>query len=170
MGRKVWLDQAEEAGLGAAHAQVAGLGGVLLTAKVEESVEDVGEDFFFQAEALGVALTLSHGRAEEDFPVLEGDHIGGGGIAEKILVDAGTGGGGKEGDLDGMEVGGEPVVEAGDGRLGLAAEAVEGQGKFTLTVVQADRREVLWGGVRISRLCPFPGGLWGIRCGHGACF
>jgi hypothetical protein len=109
--------------LGAAHPLVAALGGVVFAAEVEETVEDVGEEFVFQAEAFGVALAFGHGGADEQFAVMEGDDVGGRGVAEELGVDAAAGSGAEEGNFEGLEVAGETVREAADGGFSPGLES-----------------------------------------------
>lgn len=132
-------------------------GMVIQAAEVEQPVEDVGQDFLVQAEALGLALFFRHGRADEDFPMVEGDDVGGGGVLEEIAVDPGDCGGGEQGDFDVFQPAREAASEAGGGGFSLPGQSRERQWVLFLPVVDRDP--------------DFPSscGLWGIRSGHGAC-
>ena len=55
---------------------------------MENPVEDVGEKFIPKAEAVALAELSGDFRADNNFPVGEGENIGGGGIAEMDAVQA----------------------------------------------------------------------------------
>jgi len=63
---------------------------IVLTAEVEEAVEDVGEGFVVEGEATLLPLALGDGGADENFTVVEGDDVGGGGIIHEIPMDFGN--------------------------------------------------------------------------------
>ena len=83
---KSGLPRFAQAGLEAAHGEGCGPVGVAKTGEVEDAVEDVGEEFVAEAEAVPRAQLGGDGGANDNFPVGEGEDIGGGGVAEVTVV------------------------------------------------------------------------------------
>lgn len=74
--------------------------GVGVAVKVQQAVDDIQGSFAQEWGLSGSGFTGSGFHADEDFAVVESDHVCGGGILEKLAVDGGDGGIIHQGDFD----------------------------------------------------------------------
>ena len=75
-----------ELGLQSTHGESPGTGGVAKAGEVKDPVKDVGEEFIAEAKPVALAQLRSDIGTDDDFPVGEGEDIGGAGIAEMTLM------------------------------------------------------------------------------------
>lgn len=55
---------------------------------MKNSVEDVGQEFFPECQAMGLVVESGHFRADHDFSMGEGEDISGGGVGKVGIVQA----------------------------------------------------------------------------------
>lgn len=79
-------DAAQKADLLSAHGAIPGRCMVVLPAEVQKPMQDIGQNLIGQSQSLELSLFLSHRRTDQDFTVLEGNHISGRGIVKKIRM------------------------------------------------------------------------------------
>jgi hypothetical protein len=96
--------------------QVAGVRfGVGVAVKVKQAVDDVEGGFAQEWGLSGCGFTGCGFHADEDFAVVERDHVCGGGILEKLAMDGGDGGIIQQGDFYFWQVWQHGGVVAGSG-------------------------------------------------------
>lgn len=78
-------------------------GDVVPSCEVEEAVDYVEGDFAVVGVVMGGGLMMGGVETDEDFAVVKGDDIGGGGILEELAVDVGDAGVVDEADFDFFE-------------------------------------------------------------------
>jgi len=78
--------------------------GVIVTDKMQYSMQRVEQDFLLDVEPMNRRLVPRHGRANENLAVGKRDHVGLGRITEEIAMDAGHGGAINQDDFDAFEM------------------------------------------------------------------
>jgi len=94
------LPRFAKAGLEAAHGEGTGAGGVAEAGEVEDAVEDVGEEFIAEAEAVAFAEGGGDLGADHDLAVREGEDVGRSGVAQMAVVEAAALAGGDQNDAE----------------------------------------------------------------------
>ena len=84
----------------AAHGEGTGASGVAITSEMEETMNNVGEEFLAEGQAVSSMIGGGDGGADNDFTMGKGENIGRGRVAEVDLVEATTLAGGDEDDAD----------------------------------------------------------------------
>ena len=119
----------------AAHGKGCLGGGVAVTCKMEETVEDIGEELLAQGESVGPMIGGGDGGADNDFSVGKSENIGRGRVAKVDLVEAATFAGGDEDDPNfGRETRSPRLGEAGEGPINLATEKGKWERKSPLAI------------------------------------
>ena len=82
----------------ATHGQGTGARGVAEAGQVKDAVEDIGEEFLAEAEAVAFAESGGDVRTDHNLAVGEGKNIGGGGIAQMAAMEPAAFAGGDQND------------------------------------------------------------------------
>ena len=86
---------------------------VIVAGKVKQSMNEVAEDFAGQGFSEIGGLAHGHFRADDNFAVMERDHVGGSLNVHEITVNPLAGGVVHQGDLDGGEVAQRGILQSG---------------------------------------------------------
>lgn len=114
-------------------------GGVAVTCKMEETMNDVGEEFLAEGQAVSPMIGGGDGGADNNFSVGKSENIGRGRVAKVDLMEAATFAGGDEDDPDfGRETRSPRLGEAGEGTFKLATEERQGQRVSSLAIGPLD--------------------------------
>ena len=84
----------------AAHFERAVRGGIAVAREMEETMNNVGEEFLAEGQAVSSMIGGGDGGADNDFTMGKGENIGRGRVAEVDLVEATTLAGGDENDAN----------------------------------------------------------------------
>ena len=123
----------------AAHGEGCLGGGVAVTCKMEETVEDIGEELLAQGESVGPMIGGGDGGADNDFTMGKGENIGRGRVAEVDLVEAATLAGGDENDANlSRKTRSARRGETREGTFNLATEERQGQWVSPLAIGPVD--------------------------------
>ena len=82
----------------ATHGQGTGARGVAEAGKVEDAVENIGEEFIAKTETVTFVEGGGDFRADHDLTVREGEDVGGSGITQMAVVEAAAFAGGDQND------------------------------------------------------------------------
>ena len=119
----------------AAHGQGTRAGGVAVTREMEETMNNVGEEFLAEGQAVSSMIGGGDGGADNDFSVGKSENIGRGRVAKVDLVEAATFAGGDEDDPDfGRETRSTRLGEAGECPINLATEKGKWERKSPLAI------------------------------------
>lgn len=147
-------------GLLAAHALEIGVTVVVVTAKMQAAVDDVGQDLLRQGQVFNMPLLLGDFGTDNQFTMLEADHVGGSRVVEELGMHAAAF---ARADDDNIQLaqGWRPgFPQRANGQLSLPAQQTNRQTVFALPVEDP----YLW------RQVPCLSCVWtGIRGAHGAC-
>lgn len=127
---------------------------------MEDAVENVGEEFIAEAEAVAFAEGGGDLGADHDLAVREGEDVGRSGIAQVAVVEAAAFAGGDQNDAELRRQAAKP-----DGW-----ETPEGGVQLTTKIGQARRMPSLTVDPPDGRLFWIHGGPWGSGCGGEADF
>ena len=123
----------------AAHGEGTGASGVAITSEMEETMNNVGEEFLAEGQAVSSMIGGGDGGADNDFTMGKGENIGRGRVAEVDLVEATTLAGGDEDDADfGRETRSTRLGEAREGTFNLATEERQCQWMTPLAIDPLD--------------------------------
>lgn len=127
---------------------------------MEDAVKNIGEELITEAEPVALAESGGNIRANDNFPVGEGEDVGGSGVSQMLLMKAAAFAGRDDHDADVRR----QTAEPGGGK------APEGGVQFTTKIGQARRMPSWTVDPPDGRLFWFHGGPWGNGCGGEAGF
>ncbi len=123
----------------AAHLERAVRGGVAVTREMEETMNNVGEEFLAEGQAVSSMIGGGDGGADNDFTMGKGENIGRGRVAEVNLVEATTLACADENDANlSMETRSARRGEAREGTFNLATEERQCQWMTPLAIDPLD--------------------------------
>ena len=123
----------------AAHLERAVRGGVAVTREMEETMNNVGEEFLAEGQAVSSMIGGGDGGADNDFTMGKGENIGRGRVAKVDLVEATTLAGGDENDANlSRKTRSARRGEAREGTFNLATEERQCQWMTPLAIDPLD--------------------------------
>ena len=123
----------------AAHGEGTGASGVAITSEMEETMNNVGEEFLAEGQAVSSMIGGGDGGADNDFTMGKGENIGRGRVAEVDLVEATTLAGGDENDANlSRKTRSARRGEAREGTFNLATEERQCQWMTPLAIDPLD--------------------------------
>ena len=123
----------------AAHGEGTRAGGVAIASEMEQAMNDVGEEFLAEGQAVSPMIGGGDGGADNDFSVGKGENIGRRRVAQVNLVEATTLAGGDEDDADlSRETRSARRRQAREGTFNLATEERQGQRVSPLAIGPVD--------------------------------
>jgi len=127
--------------LEAPHGEGTGAGGVAEAGEVEDAVENVGEEFIAEAEAVAFAEGGGDLGADHDLAVGKGENIGGGGITQVAVVETAAFPGGDQNDAELRRQAAKPDEgETPEGGVQLTTKIGQARRMPSLTVDPPDGR------------------------------